>query len=150
MTMREQIGDALFALVEKAVAAEKSSRRFVRWDQVALTDMPFLTILKREEGREHQNDGLPILRMSYLMFVYFSVALDQGSSVIPEIQTNGYLDAIDTAMKPFGADLINGNRNSLGGLVTHCYLTGQTLVDTGELDGIGLVAPKIEVLLPWY
>lgn len=42
---REQISAAFFALVAGAADFTATSRRFVHWDQVNETQMPFLTML---------------------------------------------------------------------------------------------------------
>jgi hypothetical protein len=146
-TTREQIAVAFFELVQTAGNFTASSRRFVHWDQVNETQMPFLTMLKRSERRERQDEGLSILALEYHVFVYISAGMDPDD--VPDTAMNALLDGIDTAVKPSGADIFN-NRQTLGGLVSHCYPVGPVFVDTGDIDGKGVAAIPFEILAPWY
>lgn len=147
-TTREQIGVAFFNLVSGAMDFVKTDRNFQHWDQVNEPDMPFLTLLKGPELRVRQTEGLPTLVIGYRVLVYLSTGMDPNST--PETQTNALLDAIDQAVRPTGADALDGNRQTLGGLVSHCYPLGKTFVDTGVVDGKGIVAIPFVILVPWY
>ena len=61
MPTREQISVAFFDLITGAADFTATSRRFVHWDQVNETQMPFLTMLKSGEMRGRQSEGLPTL-----------------------------------------------------------------------------------------
>ena len=50
-TTREQVSAAFFDLIAGAADFTATSRRFVHWDQVNETQMPFLTVLKTREVR---------------------------------------------------------------------------------------------------
>ena len=52
---REQISVAFFDLIAGAADFTGTSRRFVHWDQVNETQMPFLTMLKTGEVRGRQS-----------------------------------------------------------------------------------------------
>ena len=147
-TTREQIAAAFFALASGAADFTKTSRRFIHWDQVNAPDMPFLTMLKTGEVRTRQEEGLPILALNYHVLVYLDAGMDPND--VPETQLNAYLDAIDAAVKPSGGDALNGNRQTLGGLVSHCYALGPVFTDAGDIDGKGVAAIRFEILAPWY
>lgn len=146
-TTREQIAVALFNLVEAAADFAATSRRFVHWDNVDGTQMPFLTMLKTGERRERQDEGLPVLVLEYHVFVYMSAGMDPTD--VPDTAMNALLDAIDGAVKPAGADLLT-NRQTLGGLVSHCYPLGSVFVDNGDVDGKGVAGIPFEILTAWY
>ena len=61
---REQISIAFFNLIKGAASFTATSRRFVHWDQVNETQMPFLTMLKTGEVRGRQSEGLPTLTIN--------------------------------------------------------------------------------------
>ena len=143
---REQISAAFFALVAGAVDFAATSRRFVHWDQVNETQMPFLTVLKSGEVRARQSEGLPTLTINVHVFVYLSAGLDPKD--VPDSAMNAVLDAIDAAVAPGGADALNGNRQTLGGLVSHCYPLGPVFVDTGDIDGKAVAAIPFQILVP--
>lgn len=147
MTSREDIARAFFALLEGLDGFEASSRRFVHWDKVNGTQMPFLTMLKTGERRERQNEGLATLVLNFHVFVYISAGNDPND--IPDTVMNGLLDAIDAAVAPTGGALITNNLQTLGGLVSHCYPLGEVFVDDGDIDGKGVAAVPFEIMLPW-
>jgi hypothetical protein len=73
---REQISVAFFNLVAGAADFTATSRRFVHWDQVNETQMPFLTMLKTGEVRGRQAEGLPTLTVNAHVFIYIYVSRD--------------------------------------------------------------------------
>lgn len=143
---REQISAAFFALVGGAADFTATSRRFVHWDQVNETQMPFLTMLKTGEVRARQSEGLPALTINAHVFVYLTAGMDPQD--VPDTVMNELLDAIDTAVAPSGADALAGNKQTLGGLVAHCYPLGPIFVDTGDLDGKAVAAIPFQILVP--
>ena len=143
---REQISAAFFALVAGAADFTATSRRFVHWDQVNETQMPFLTVLKTGEVRARQNEGLPSLTINAHVFIYMSAGMDPED--VPDAAMNGLLDAIDAAVAPSGADALNGNKQTLGGLVSHCYPLGPAFIDTGDIDGKAVAAIPFQILVP--
>jgi hypothetical protein len=148
MTTREQIAVAFWNLIEGAADFGLTSRRFVAWDQV--TDngqLPFLTMLKTGEERARKSDTLPMLTLKYHVFVYTSAGFDQNG--IPETAMNALLDAIDAAAAPSTPDDRAQGKQTLGGLVDHCYPLGSVFIDTGDVDGKGVAAIPFEILVPW-
>jgi len=143
---REQISVAFFNLVASAADFTAVSRRFVHWDQVNETQMPFLTMLKTGEVRGRQSEGLPTLTINAHVFVYLSAGMDPEDT--PDTAMNMLLDAIDAAVAPGGADALNGNKQTLGGLVAHCYPFGPVFVDTGDVDGKAVAAIPFQILVP--
>jgi len=143
---REQISVAFFNLVASAADFTAVSRRFVHWDQVNETQMPFLTVLKTGEVRGRQSEGLPTLTINAHVFVYLSAGMDPEDT--PDTAMNTLLDAIDAAVAPGGADALNGNKQTLGGLVAHCYPFGPVFVDTGDVDGKAVAAIPFQILVP--
>jgi hypothetical protein len=143
---REQISVAFFDLIAGAADFTATSRRFVHWDQVNETQMPFLTMLKTGEVRGRQTEGLPTLSINAHVFVYLSAGMDPED--VPDTAMNTLLDAIDAAVAPIGADAVNGNRQTLGGLVSHCYALGPVFVDTGDIDGKAVAAIPFQILVP--
>ena len=143
---REQISVAFFNLVASAADFTAVSRRFVHWDQVNETQMPFLTVLKTGEVRGRQSEGLPTLTINAHVFVYLSAGMDPEDT--PDTAMNMLLDAIDAAVAPGGADALNGNKQTLGGLVAHCYPFGPVFVDTGDVDGKAIAAIPFQILVP--
>src|SRR5579885_2911056 len=105
---REQISVAFFNLIRSAADFTATSRRFVHWDQVNETQMPFLTMLKTGEVRGRQAEGLPTLTINAHVFIYMSAGMDPDE--VPDSAMNALLDAIDAAVTPSGADAVGANR----------------------------------------
>lgn len=145
---REQITAAFFSLIEGATTFKASSRRFIHWDQVNDTQMPYLTMIKTGERRNRQDEGLPSLVIDLRVLIYTSAGDDPND--VPDTAMNALLDAVDAAVAPSGADAINGNKQTLGGLVSHCYAFGPVFVDTGDIDGKGVAAIPFQIVAPWY
>lgn len=143
---REQVSVAFFNLIAGAADFTATSRRFVHWDQVNETQMPFLTMLKTGEQRGRQSEGLPTLTINAHVFVYLSAGMDPRD--VPDTAMNAVLDAIDAAVAPSGADALAGNKQTLGGLVAHCYLLGSVFIDTGDVDGKAVAAMPFQILVP--
>src|ERR1700726_1219313 len=93
---RERISVAFFNLITGAANFIATSRRFVHWDQVNETQMPFLTMLKTGEVRARQAQGLPLLTINVHVFVYTSAGKDPEN--VPDTAMNALLDAIDQAV----------------------------------------------------
>ena len=146
MPTREQISIAFFDLIKSAASFAAVSRRFVHWDQVNETQLPFLTMLKTGEQRSRQSEGLPVLAINAHVFVYLSAGMDPEG--VPDTAMNAVLDAIDAAVAPGGADAFAGNKQTLGGLVAHCYPFGSVFIDTGDIDGKAVAAIPFQILVP--
>jgi hypothetical protein len=146
MPTREQVSAAFFDLVAGAADFAATSRRFVHWDQVNETQMPFLTMLKTGEVRARQAESLPTLTINAHVFVYLSAGMDPED--VPDTAMNTLLDAIDAAVAPSGADALGSNKQTLGGLVSHCYPLGPAFIDTGDIDGKAVAAIPFQILVP--
>jgi hypothetical protein len=53
------------------------------------------------------------------------------------------MDALDAALM---ASPVANNRQTLGGLVSHCRVDGAVLKDPGDLDGDGLLWVPLKIL----
>lgn len=98
-------------------------------DQVAqVTDMPYKTILEAK------------------WIVYQNVA--QDPLALGAVENNLIIQGCYEALKPLPNDPGFPKRNTLGGLVHHCYISGQLFKDPGDLDGQGMMVVPIKLLVP--
>lgn len=73
----------------------------------------------------------------------------KDSNVAPAIENNLILDAIDRVIQPSPRDPgFAGNRNTLNGLVYHCFLDGDIFKDPGDIDNQGMMVVPITMLIP--
>jgi hypothetical protein len=139
---REAIFTALFALVSGLPQFVLTSRKFRLWDAVPPEQRPCLLQYQGpESNKEGQRQPLaPVRRMTAKFFIYTNVK----EVDVPATIMNPLLDAVDNALSP----AIPGQVQNLGGLVSSCYIDGETIVVTGDLDGDGIAVIPITILAP--
>ncbi|ARN83679.1 hypothetical protein B1812_14995 [Methylocystis bryophila] len=115
------------------------SRRLKLWSDVPKSQRPALFVAEHREQQSYQNEALPAkTTLAVDLFVY----IDAGDkNTIPAIALNTILDALEAALRP-----VNGSRQTLGGLVSHCRIDGAVLKDPGDLDGDGLLWVPLKIL----
>ena len=117
------------------------SRRLKLWSDVPKSQRPALFIAEHREQPAYQNEALAAKTTLHVdLFVYID---SSDRNTTPAIALNTILDAIETALKPGPLD---NNRQTLGGLVSHCRIDGQVLKDPGDLDGDGLLWVPLKLL----
>jgi hypothetical protein len=65
-----------------------------------------------------------------------------AAGVTPISLLNPLIDAVDAALKR--SPISNGQ--TLGGLVSHCYIDGKTMKDDGDFDGNGTAVIPVKIL----
>jgi hypothetical protein len=143
---REEIMQALFALVSGAYDFAIASRRLKLWDNVAPSDMPALFQFEgAQDDSLYEGDLLLRRTLKARLFIYIDA---KDESIVGASEINAILDALDTAFAPASfADQVT-NRQTLGGLVSSARIVGPVLKDPGDLDGIGLIVAPVTIVLP--
>ena len=146
---REAIMAALVALLQSAMFSSpvngqtgfvSVSRRLKLWADVPKSQRPALFITEHHESPAYQNEVLPAKNtMSVDLFAYID---SSDMNTVPATSLNILMTAIDAALLPSPAF---GNRQTLGGLVSHCRIDGQVLKDPGDLDGDGLLWVPLKI-----
>lgn len=99
-------------------------------------------------AQEAQVTGMPyktVLECNWI--VYQCVSKDPKG--IGAIENNVILWGIRNALAPKPADPgYLDKRNTLGGLVYHCYISGRVFKDPGDIDGQGMMVVPIKLLVP--
>lgn len=142
---REAAFSALFAAVSGAYAWGLASRRLRLWSEIPAAMRPALFQLEAgPEDYQWTSAATPRRAIEAKLFLYFDSRdpLTPGASAI-----NAALDAIDAALAPAAADLARG-RQTLGGEVYDCKITGVPVRDTGDIDGDGLAVVSVRLILP--
>lgn len=140
---REAIVQALFTRLSSSASFATTGRRLKLWSGVAPADKPALFMVERAEYYTHSSEAIPQTVTLWVdVFIYTDAGNDQ--SVAPVATLNGLLDALDAALKP---DALTG-KQTLGGLVSHCWVEGKLLKDSGDLDGNGVAVVPIRILVP--
>lgn len=122
------------------------TRRVALFNEVDATAQPWCG--QAEHGaQESQVTGMPyktILEANWI--VYQCVGMD--SKAIPAIENNCILKGVREALRPKVNDPGFPKRNTLGGLVHHCFIGGRVFKDPGDIDGQGMMVIPIKLLVP--
>lgn len=143
---RKRILDAVLQLFTGMLPWQTMpSLRFKAWDQIQSTAKPALIFLYDGESQDYDGEGMPAkITMSLPAFIYWDVNhLDE--SQVPVYTTVEILDRFSEILRP---PPIFGTKQTLGGLVSHCWIEGETQVSSGDLDGHGLAVIPLKILIP--
>jgi len=127
MITREPIYAALFAKIQMVSGVTTISRRLLHWSDVPAENQPAIFQVQRHEDPIQQR-GIPAKWKLYAdLYVYVNTGADPYAS--PAILLNPIIDAIETALGP---DASTGFQ-TLGGLVSHCWISGRIETSEGAL-----------------
>lgn len=159
MSTREEIFEALFDLTKGVVwnvgtanAPEMESfrtrtRRIALFSDVNDSAQPWLGQSEHSETI-NQVSRMPYKRVLKAQWVVYHVAGKQPKST-PTIRNNLILDALQSAIAPRIADPgYPDERNTLNGLVYHCFIEGEVFKDPGDIDNQGMLVVPISILVP--
>jgi hypothetical protein len=138
---RETIYAALFAKLAAIPGLKLSSRRLKHYTDVPGQHQPALFTEQRNEGTAQAALGLPGKR-TLRVYVWLYVRVDDHAA-IPATTLNAWLDAVDLALAPDAS-----GKQTLGGLVSHCWVNGITETDDGSLDSQAIARIPVEILVP--
>lgn len=156
---RELIFSTLFSLTENVkwnIGTEMApiyqsfntrTRRIELFSDVPDKEQPWLG------QSEHSENITQISRMPYkatlnAQWVVYHVTGKQPKST-PTSRNNLILDALQNAMAPVVSDPgYPDERNTLGGLVYHCYIEGEIFKDPGDIDNQAMLIVPIKILVP--
>lgn len=149
VSSREAIAVALLALFKAAPGGFVTiGRRHIMPPQLSGMQQPALFLAGTMEDSKQMSRGVPGRTVvEFALFVYC-----QGSGVqepageetaVTETVLNALLANIDAALAPD----INGNQ-TLGGLVSHCWIEGQTFKDPGLLSDQAMAIVPVRMLVP--
>lgn len=140
MNSREQIMQALFALVTASPAFVTKSRRLRLWGEVPSGEKPAIFMYERDDNYTNGKNYLQIVEMNVDLYIYIDAGKDQ--SIAPITALNPLVDAVDAALAPSRAT----GRQTLSGLVSNCYIDGKVMKDPGDLDGDGIAVIPVKIL----
>jgi hypothetical protein len=142
---REAAFSALFAAVSAAYPWGLAARRLRLWSEAPAALRPALFQLESgPETYQWPTPATPKRTLEAKLFLYFDARdpATPGASAI-----NAALDALDAALAPSGADLALG-RQTLGGAVHDCKISGVPVRDPGDLDGDAIAVVAVRIVLP--
>lgn len=134
---REDILNALEALLQGArfwagpsagqLAFVTFSRKYRSWDAVSEAEMPAGFLLGGFENADQQRAyGETTWKKKAVLWLYTSH--EPTSDAIPGTALNYLLDAVEASLRPR-----DGENQTLGGLINHCYISGEVPMSEGQL-----------------
>jgi hypothetical protein len=139
---RETIVSALFDLALTAATFNTNGRRLQLWSKVA----SFPALFVQSTGTHYPPRdvrGLPP-KCTILAEIWVYTNVGQDPNANPEAALNDIIDAIEAALAPPPA----GGVQTLGGLVSHCWIEGEIEQFPGVLDGIAKAIIPVKILVP--
>lgn len=152
---REAIYTALFALAatvrwdagQGSVGFKRTTRRIALFPDVPAMEQPWLGQAEHNEYQT-QMTGQPYKHTLEVSWMVYHKDGEQPGSV-PAILTNLIITAIEKALEPKVQDPgFVERRNTLQGLVHHCFIDGTILKDPGDIDKQALILVPIKILVP--
>jgi hypothetical protein len=138
---RESIITALYNLALTAASFQTSGRRLQLWSKVS----SFPALFVQSTGTHYpprEIRQLPSKRtIAAEIWVYTDAGKDPNAN--PEAALNDIVDAVEAALAPG----LNGAQ-TLGGLVSHCWIEGMVEQYPGVLDGIAKAIIPVKILVP--
>lgn len=140
MISREPIISALFAKLQTVAGITTYSRRLVSWADVSDGAQPALYLTMRHEQVETKPPGMnPVSVITCDVYLYAYTG-DLGTT--PDTILNPLVDAVAAVLAP---DNVVTNKQTLGGLVQHCWIEGRIETSEGLLGGQGVVIIPIVI-----
>lgn len=133
---REPIYAALFALGQSVGSFTTKSRILKHWADVSQAETPALFQSQKDELATQQRGTPPKWDGGVTWYIY----LDGSDQNPPSVLLNTILDAVEKALAPPPAQDVQ----TLGGLVSHCWVEGPIQTDEGTLGtrAVALVSIK--------
>lgn len=137
---RETIYAALFSKLVTATGVVTSSRILRMYSEVDPKDQPALFQIQTGETPTQQKT-MPV-KWTLTVDIYLYIHRGGDPKVIPSQKLNEMVDAIEYALRP---DI--GGFQTLGGLVSHCWISGKIQTSEGILGEQEVAIIPIEMYL---
>ena len=133
--VREPIYAALFAKLSAASKFATASRRLVHWADVSPADMPALFMSQKSERVDTVPAQPSVWTLSVLVYIYVHVS---NSDAAPGQLLNPLLDSVVASIAPDYS-----GKQTLGGLVQHCWVEGEIRTDEGTLGDLAVAVVPV-------
>lgn len=141
MINRESAYGALFDLLSQIDGIPTFSRILAHWDDVSPSQQPAI-YLAQDTQQATQAKGMPMIYvLGAKLWLY---AHRDTNDIVPSTQINNILDAIDAILTP---NPTPEYKQTLGGVVEHCWINGAIITDEGTLgnQSIAIVPISMQV-----
>ena len=143
----ERVGECRFGDPNSPRRFLTLSRRVKLFNEVPSEMQP--ACFQAEHGTlEKQTTGMPYKTTLNATWIIYQ-AVSKSPEGIGAIENNIILKGVRTALAPKPNDPgFMDKRNTLNGLVYHCFIDGLLFKDPGDIDGQGMMTVPIKLLVP--
>lgn len=142
--IRENIYAALAVQVAAVTGIQAVFRKVLSIDDIQPPDKPCIIQVEDVEDVSQRGKGLPpVYKLCPTLYVYM---VGNDPTVINVQLLNPVLDALCNSFAPQGANITPGGADTLGGLVSHCWISGRIVIDDGTQGGGILAIVPVEIL----
>jgi len=140
---RETVMAALFTKLSAISAFKTTGRRVQYWAEVAAQPALFLHHIADEYHRG--GTGMPgKVTMECQVWIYDNTGV--AAEAVPETAVHALIELVETAL-----DIPPGFRaQTLGGLVTHCWIEGRTDIHPGDIGPQAIAVMTVKILVPAF
>lgn len=139
---RETVYAALFAKASTAAGLQTASRRIKLWSDVPAAKQPALFQVEKHQIVNQQR-GRPAKYFLHAE-LYLYVNAGNNPDAVSSILLNNMLDAIEATLAP---DDPMRTVCTLGGTVSHCWISGTIETDEGALGAQAVAIIPIEIMI---
>jgi len=118
------------------------SRKLKHWTEVPSNEQPALFMTCGDQHIERIRGGLDRHSLPAKLYLYVNTADDPDAA--PSIKLNDLLDQVEACLAPGAGEIAQ----TLGGLVSHCWIAGDITTDEGVLGEQALAIVPIDILVP--
>lgn len=123
------------------------SRRVKIFSDVPAAQQPACFQAEWATGEE-QRSNMPYKTTLEANWIIFQ-CVNKDPKGLGVIENNLILGGVRKVLAPKPTDIgYPDQRNTLGGLVYHCYISGRIFKDPGDIDGQGMMVVPIKLLVP--
>lgn len=140
MSSRKAIYAALFNKIKTIPGIVTTSKKLKMWSDVSPAQQPHIS-MRRLNDAPVQQRGVPT--KWYMHRELYLYVIDKGPDG-PGDKLDDLLDSIISIA--LAHDHPSKDVCTLGGLVEHCWISGEIQIDDGSLDGQGVAIIPIEIL----
>lgn len=134
---RESIYSALFDKVKTIAGLKTASRKLLHWNDVPINEQPALFQIQISETPTQEKGFPTVWELNVKFYLYVN-----SQTGYPSLLLNQYIDKIEEALKPNSQGF-----QELGGLVSHCWISGGIETDEGVLgdQAVAIIPINIKI-----
>lgn len=141
MISREPIYSALFVLLQGIAGVNTVSRRLKHWADVGPAEQPAIFQIQKGESPIQKRLLPTVWKLDVDIYLYVNSGDDPTASATELL--NPILDAIEELFPPSDED---GRIQTLGDLVSHCWISGRIETAEGVLGQQEVAIVPLEIL----